>query len=106
MTALRFQTRGRHQTSPASLRGFEFGMGQYINFTEVSMVSWAYIRRNARETTTPNVHDEPPNGCLGDLAPFLLECIRELVDVVWLVRPSRTRLPRTSHKCLIAMGES
>ena len=32
--------------------------------------------------------DQPPDGCLGDPAPFLLGFIMELVDALWLVRPS------------------
>ena len=69
----------------------EFGKGQYIKFTEVSIASVASIRRQAGETTTLRAPDEPPNGCLKGSAPFLLEFISELVDVselLWLVRPS------------------
>ena len=58
-------------------KDFEFCRGQYINFTAVSI-----------KTTTPHVPDKSPNGCLGDPAPFLFECISELADVLWLVRTS------------------
>ena len=42
---------------------------------------------------TPHAPDEPPSGCLGDPAPFLLECIGELVDVLWLERTSPDTSP-------------
>ena len=72
----------------------EFGQGQNINFTEVSIASRASIRRQELETTTPHAPDGPSGGCLGDPAPFLLEYISELVDVLWLVRSP----PNTSPK--------
>ena len=71
----------------------EFGKGQYIKFTEVSIASVASIRRQAGETTTLRAPDEPPNGCLKDPALFLLEFIGELVDVLWLVMPSPDTSP-------------
>ena len=67
-------------------------MGQYINFTEVSIASRASIRRQGTRDKTPHAPDQLSNGCLGDPAPFLLECIGELGDVLWLVAPS----PHTS----------
>ena len=36
----------------------------------------------------PHVLNEPPNGCLGDIVPFLPKYISKLVDVLWLVRLS------------------
>ena len=72
---------------------FEFGKGQYINFTEASIASRASILRQARETTKPHAPGEPPNGCLGDPAAFLLECISELIDVLWFMRPSPDMSP-------------
>ena len=72
---------------------FEFGKDQYINFTEVSIANRASLRRQARETTTPHAPVEPPPACLGGPAPFLLEWITELVDVLWLVRPSPDTFP-------------
>ena len=53
----------------------------------------ASIRRQARETTTPKAPDEPLSGRLRDSAPLLLECISELVDVLWLERPSLDTSP-------------
>ena len=67
---------------------FEFGKGQYINFTQVSTASRASIRRQTRETTPPRAADEPLSSFLEDLPPFLLQCISQLDDGLWLVRPS------------------
>ena len=36
----------------------------YINFTEISIANRASIRCQARETTTSDAPDEPPNVCL------------------------------------------
>ena len=74
----------------------------------------ASIRHQARETTTPHAPDKPPSSCLENPAPFFLECICELVDVLWLVRPSPDTFPRMSHKRsigdrsgdFVAIGES
>ena len=58
----------------------EFGKGQYINFIEVSIANRGPFRHWPCETTSTCAPDEPPNGCLGDPAPFLLVCISKLVD--------------------------
>ena len=46
------------------------------------------------QTTTLQAPDEPPSRWLGDPAPFLLECISELSDVLWLVKLSPDMSPK------------
>ena len=67
------------------------------------------------ETTTIHAPDQPPSACLGNRAPFLQECISELVDVQWLVRQSADTSPEdvpqkvkleTSLGNSFAVGES
>ena len=55
---------------------------EYINFTEVSIASMASICCQTRETRTPHAADEPPNACLRDPAPLVLERTSKLVDVL------------------------
>ena len=53
----------------------------------MSVVSRASIHWQAHEMTMPHAPDELPNGCFGDLAPFL-KYISKVIDVLWLVRLS------------------
>ena len=50
---------------------------------------------------TPHAFDKPPGGWLEDPEPFLLEYISEIVDVLWLVRPSPS--PDTSPEVVPQM---
>ena len=73
---------------------FVFDKGLYINFTKVAIASRASTYHQVRKTMLPYAPDEPPSGCLGDPAPFFLEYISELVDVLWLVWPSLDASPK------------
>ena len=84
---------------------FQFGKIQCINFTEVSIARRASIRRNAREKTTPHAPGEPPDGCLGDPVPFLLECeSASELKTCDLWSRLRTRLQRMSHNVKLETG--
>ena len=58
-----------------------------------------FAARNARQRRLVLLMSRPVMGCSGDPAPLRLEFVSELLDILWLVRPSPDTCPaRRSHK--------